>query len=235
MSISSLASLAAQVAPTLGVLGSPGATRILLADEQTLVREGLASLCRAFPGFEVVCQVGSGMSAVEEIARLGPDVALLDESLSDLAVCEVIRRVREGGSKTKCALISGRRDRKTVLEALRCGAFGYLLKNSSAAQLADALNQLVQGGIYVSPQIEVMTLFTEAPGRVSQKNPLDHLSSREFQVFSLLVDGIRAKEIAARLALSPKTVDTYRSSLMRKLEIYDVAGLVKFAIHQQIA
>ncbi len=113
----------------------------------------------------------------------------------------------------------GGRDRKTVLEALRCGACGYLLKNSSAAQLADALNQLMQGGIYVSPQVVVMRLFAEGPSRLPPKNPLDHLSSREFQVFSLLVDGIRAKEIAARLALSPKTVDTYRSSLMRKLEI----------------
>ena len=122
-----------------------------------------------------------------------------------------------------------------MLEALRCGACGDLLKNSSAAQLADALNQRMQGGIYVSPPVEVMTMFTEDPSRLPPKNPLDHLSSREFQVFSLLVDGIRANEIAARLALSPKPVDTYRSSLMRKLEIYDVAGLVKFAIHQQIA
>jgi DNA-binding NarL/FixJ family response regulator len=169
------------------------------------------------------------MAAVEEILRLEPDVALIDGGLSDLAVCEVIRRVRQGGSRTKCALFSGGRDRKTVLEALRCGACGYLLKNSSAAQLADALNQLMQGGIHVSPQVVVMRLFAEGPSRLPPKNPLDHLSSREFQVFSLLV------EIAARLALSPKTVDTYRSSLMRKLEIYDVAGLVKFAIHQQIA
>jgi DNA-binding NarL/FixJ family response regulator len=224
-----------QIAPSMGPYRSAATARILLADEFTLVREGLASLCRAFPGFEVVSQVGTAVSAVEEILRLEPDVALIDGGLSDLAVCEVIRRVRQGGSRTKCAVISGRRDRKTVLEALRCGACGYLLKNSSAAQLADALNQLMQGGIYVSPQVEVMSLFTEGSSRLTPKNPLDHLSSREFQVFSLLVDGVRAKEIAARLALSPKTVDTYRSSLMRKLEIYDVAGLVKFAIHQQIA
>jgi DNA-binding NarL/FixJ family response regulator len=235
MSTTSFAPLSTLAATSRCLYRSAAIARILLADEFTLVREGLASLCGAFSGFEVVCQVGSGIAAVEAILRLEPDIALIDGALSDLAVCEVIRRVRQGGSKTKCALISGKRDRKTVLEALRCGACGYLLKDSSAAQLAEALNQLMQGGIYVSPQIEVMTLFTEGAGRVSPKNPLDHLSSREFQVFSLLVDGIRAKEIAARLALSPKTVDTYRSSLMRKLEIYDVAGLVKFAIHQQIA
>ncbi|MBV8569378.1 MAG: response regulator transcription factor, partial [Acidobacteriaceae bacterium] len=91
-----------------------------------------------------------------------------------------------------------------------------------------------QGGIYVSPQIEVMSLFGD-PGRNATEDPLENLSSREFQVFTLLVEGVRAKEIAARLSLSPKTVDTYRSSLMRKLDIYDVAGLVKFAIKRDLA
>jgi DNA-binding NarL/FixJ family response regulator len=100
--------------------------------------------------------------------------------------------------------------------------------------MADALNQFTQGGIYVSPQIEVMSLFGESGGR-TENDPLEALSSREFQVFSLLVEGVRAKEIAARLSLSPKTVDTYRSSLMRKLDIYDVAGLVKFAIQRDLA
>ncbi len=101
--------------------------------------------------------------------------------------------------------------------------------------MADALHQFTQGGIYVSPQVEIMTLFGEGPGRDRGEDPIESLSSREFQVFSLLVEGVRAKEIAARLSLSPKTIDTYRSSLMRKLDIYDVAGLVKFAIRRDLA
>jgi DNA-binding NarL/FixJ family response regulator len=101
--------------------------------------------------------------------------------------------------------------------------------------MAEALSQFTQGGIYVSPQIEVMSLFGETNGRNHADDPLESLSSREFQVFSLLVEGIRAKEIAARLSLSPKTVDTYRSSLMRKLDIHDVAGLVKYAIRRDLA
>jgi DNA-binding NarL/FixJ family response regulator len=226
---------AAQAAGAYRPLPTPGVARVLLADEFTLVREGLAALCRALPGFEVVSQVGTGQATVQEILRLAPDVALIDIGLSDLAASEVIRRVREQGSRTRCALISSRRDRKTVLESLRSGACGYLLKSSSATQLGEALNQLMQGGIYVSPQIEVSALFAEGSSRNRSTSPLEQLSSREFQVFSLLVEGVRAKEIAARLSLSPKTVDTYRSSLMRKLEIYDVAGLVKFAIQQQIA
>ncbi len=209
-------------------------TGILLADELTLVREGLAALCNSVPGFCVVSQVGSAEAALAEIQRLQPPLALLDLGLSDLAVTEVIRRVQAAKINTRCGVLSTRKDRKTVLELLRNGACGYVLKTSSAQQMADALNQFTQGGIYVSPQVEIMTLF-EGSGRDRFEDPIESLSSREFQVFSLLVEGIRAKEIAARLSLSPKTIDTYRSSLMRKLDIYDVAGLVKFAIRRDLA
>jgi DNA-binding NarL/FixJ family response regulator len=212
----------------------PHLVEILLADEMTLVREGLAALCNSIRGFRVVSQVGSATAALAEIERLHPALALLDLGLSDLAATEVIRRVRERDLPTRCAVFSARKDRKTVLEVLRAGACGYLLKSSSYEHMADALAQFTQGGIYVSPQIEVMSLFGESSPR-HETDPIESLSSREFQVFSLLVEGVRAKEIAARLSLSPKTVDTYRSSLMRKLDIHDVAGLVKFAIKRDLA
>ncbi len=206
---------------------------ILLADELTLVREGLAALCDSVIGFKVVSQVGTSAAALAEIERLQPALALLDMGLSDLAASEVIRVAREKGFRTRCAVLAARKDRKTILDVLRAGACGFILKTSSFAQMADALAQFSQGGIYVSPQIEVMTLFNE--GGRSGEDPIEALSSREFQVFSLLVEGVRAKEIAARLSLSPKTVDTYRSSLMRKLDIHDVAGLVKYAIKRDLA
>jgi len=208
---------------------------ILIADELTLVREGLAALCNAAPGFRVVSQVGTGAAALSGIERLEPTYALLDLGLSDLATTEVVRRVREQGLRTRCAVFSIRKDRKTILEVLRAGACGFLLKSSSPQQLAEAFAQFALGGIYVSPEIEVMSLFGEPGAYRYGEDPLETLSSREFQVFSLLVDGVRAKEIAARLSLSPKTVDTYRSSLMRKLDIHDVAGLVKFAIKRDLA
>lgn len=216
------------------ILPEPAPVDILIADELTLVREGLAALCNSIRGFRVVAQVGTASAALIEIERLQPAIALLDMGLSDLAATEVIRRVRELELPTRCAVFSIRKDRKTVLEVLRSGACGYLLKSSTSDQMAEALGQFTQGGIYVSPQIEVMTLFGESNPR-HEADPIESLSSREFQVFSLLVEGIRAKEIAARLALSPKTVDTYRSSLMRKLDIHDVAGLVKFAIKRDLA
>jgi DNA-binding NarL/FixJ family response regulator len=208
---------------------------LLIADELTLVREGLAALCNGLPGFRVVAQTGTAAGALAEIERLEPAIALLDLGLSDLAATEVIRRVRDQNLRTRCAVFSVKKDRKTILEVLRSGACGYLLKTSTSEQMAEALAQFTQGGIYVSPQIEVMSLFGDVRGTDQGEDPIETLSSREFQVFSLLVEGVRAKEIAARLALSPKTVDTYRSSLMRKLDIHDVAGLVKFAIKRDMA
>jgi DNA-binding NarL/FixJ family response regulator len=208
---------------------------ILIADELTLMREGLSALCNSIAGYVVVSQVGTANAALAEIQRLQPDVALLDWNLADLAATEVIRRVRDLGLRTRCAVFSQRKDKKTVLEALRTGACGFLLKTSTYDQMAEALTQFVNGGIYVSPQIEVMSLFGEPGSRNQVDDPIETLSSREYQVFTLLVEGIRAKEIAARLQLSPKTVDTYRSSLMRKLDIHDVAGLVKFAIKRDLA
>jgi DNA-binding NarL/FixJ family response regulator len=206
---------------------------ILLADELTLVREGIAALCNTISGFRVVSQVGTAVAALAEIERLRPTIALLDLSLSDLAATEVVRRVREQDLPTRCAVFSARKDRKTVLEVLRAGACGCILTSCTYEQMAEALFQIARGAIYVSPQIQVMSLLTE--NTQPRADPIETLSSREFQVFSFLVEGIRAKEIAARLALSPKTVDTYRASLMRKLAIHDVAGLVRFAVKRDLA
>lgn len=213
----------------------PRRIEILIADELTLMREGLSALCNAISGYTVVSQVGTATAALAEIETLQPDLALLDMNLADLAATEVIRRVREMNIRTRCAVFSQRKDRKTVLEVLRTGACGFLLKTSTYEQMTEALTQFSNGGIYVSPQIEVMSLFGEPHSRSQVEDPIESLSSREYQVFTLLVEGIRAKEIAARLQLSPKTVDTYRSSLMRKLDIHDVAGLVKYAIRRDLA
>jgi DNA-binding NarL/FixJ family response regulator len=162
-----------------------------------------------------------------------PDLAVLDLNLTDLFALEIVRRVREAGWKTKIVLLSTRRDRKTVVEALRCGVNGFLLKSAPVSQLVEAFEQVLEGSIFVSPQLELNKIFSPSQ-RAASDDPIDALSSREFQVYNMLVDGVRAKEIAARLDLSPKTVDTYRASLMRKLDIHDVAGLVKFAIHRDL-
>lgn len=211
----------------------PKTYSILLADELTLVREGLAALCEAQPHLHVIGQCAEGAVALRMIEAKRPDIAVLDLNLPDLFTLEVVRRIREANFNTKIAVLSTRRDRKTVVEALRCGVSAFLLKSAPSDQLLEAFSQILDGGIYVSPELELNKIF--CPGqKPSAEDPLQSLSAREYQVFSLLCDGIRAKEIAARLSLSPKTVDTYRASLMRKLDIHDVAGLVKFAIQRDL-
>ena len=211
----------------------PKTYSILLADELTLVREGLAALCEAQPQYRVVGQCSDGASAMRLIESQRPDIAVLDLNLPDLFTLELVKRLKDTGVVTKVVVLSTRRDRKTVVEALRCGVSAFLLKSGPSIQLLEAFGQILDGGIYVSPELELNKIF--CPGQKSaSEDPLQSLSAREYQVFSLLCEGVRAKEIAARLSLSPKTVDTYRASLMRKLDIHDVAGLVKFAIQRDL-
>jgi DNA-binding NarL/FixJ family response regulator len=211
----------------------PQTYSVLLADDLTLVREGLAALCSAQPAYRVVGQCAEGVVALRLIESMRPDIAVLDLNLPDLFALEIVRRLRDARVATKVVVLSTRKDRKTVVEALRCGVNAFLLKSAPASQLLEAFEQILDGGIYVSPQLELNRIFG-AGSKSEPDDPLEALSAREYQVFTLLVDGIRAKEIAARLELSPKTVDTYRASLMRKLDIHDVAGLVKFAIHRDL-
>ena len=206
---------------------------VLLADDLTLVREGLAALCAAHAQYRVVGQCSEGTSALRMIESQRPDLAVLDLNLPDLFTMEIVRRVREANLPTKIVVLSLRRDRKTVVEALRCGVNGFLLKSAPSSELLEALEQVLEGSIYVSPQLELNKIFS-TNHKSTPDDPLDLLSAREYQVFSLLIEGVRAKEIAARLELSPKTIDTYRASLMRKLDIHDVAGLVKFAINRDL-
>jgi DNA-binding NarL/FixJ family response regulator len=211
----------------------PKTYSILLADDLTLVREGLAALCQAQAGFRVVGQCSEGVVALRMIEANPPDIAVLDLNLPDLFTLEIVKRVRDANIPTKIVVLSTRKDRKTVVEALRCGVNAFLLKSAPANQLLEAFEQVLDGGIYVSPQLELNKIFG-AGSKNAPEDPLESLSAREYQVFTLLVEGVRAKEIAARLELSPKTVDTYRASLMRKLDIHDVAGLVKFAIQRDL-
>jgi DNA-binding NarL/FixJ family response regulator len=206
---------------------------IVLAEELALVREGIARLCERVDGYQVVAQCCDGASALEAVLLYRPEIALIDLQIPKLFSLELIRKAREADLPTRFIVLATRGDRKTALEALRAGANGFLLKSGPAAQLPEALRHVVAGSVYVTPELQFEKVFFTAklPRNV---DPLDNLSSREYQVFRLLIDGIRAKEIAARLELSPKTIDTYRASLMRKLDIHDVASLVKFAIQRDL-
>lgn len=211
-------------------MDDPFPITIVVAEELTLVREGFVRLCQSAPRCTVIAQCGDGNSAIKLIHRLSPTLALLDLNLGDIHSLEVMRRLRDSGTRTKFVILSTRRDRKTAVECIRAGANGYVLKAGPLDHLYHAIHQSLSGAVYVTPMVDM----DHPAGGADERDPLETLSAREHQVFSMLVDGVRAKEIAARLELSPKTVDTYRASLMRKLDIHDVAGLVKFAIQREL-
>lgn len=211
------------------MLGPP--VRIIVAEEITLVREGLVRLCQSVPNCSVVGQCGDGQAALSLIQRLKPDIALLDLNLPDLHVFEVLASIRRLGLETRAIVLSNRRDRKAALECMRAGATGYIVKSGPVDDLQQAIEQSPSGAIFISGLVDM----DGGAGKTDhQRDVIETLSAREHQVFLLLIEGVRPKDIAARLDVSPKTVDTYRASLMRKLDIHDVAGLVKFAIHREL-
>ena len=208
------------------------ATTVVLADDHAIVREGIAALC-ASHGMRVLGQAADGGAAVEMITALTPDFAILDQHMPGVTGIEAIRRLRTAGCAVKLIILSISREEGTVLEALRAGADAYLLKDGPGRHMMDAINFVRDGGIYVSPMLRGAGLFSKDQ-KSRPQDPLATLSPREMEVFSYLVSGLRAKDIADLLEISPKTVDTYRASLMRKLNVHDLVGLVKFAIERNL-
>lgn len=206
---------------------------VVLADDHAIVREGIAALCAA-NGFEIVGQCADGADAVDTILSLCPDFAIIDVNMPVLDGVAVVRRVRASGSTTRLLMLSISRDEQMVLEALRAGADGYLLKDGPSRHLLDAVNFVRDGGVYVTPLLRGAGMFARTERAVATEDPLSVLSPREVEVFQHLVNGLRAKDIAELLEISPKTVDTYRAGLMRKLNVRDLVGLVKFAIERNL-
>ena len=203
---------------------------IVLADDHGVVREGIAAFCQSREEISIIGQCADGEAALEMILARCPDFAVLDLNMPRLSGLEVVRRVRLAGCDTRLIVLSINRDETTVRELFRSGANGYVLKDGPARHLFDAIHYIQDGGQYLTPLLRLETVDKNS----DKKDPVASLSKREFEVFSYLVDGMRPKDIARILEISPKTVDTYRANLMRKLEVDGIAGLVRFAIQRNL-
>ncbi len=198
----------------------------IIADYSPLISESLAALCQGFEGCSVLGHCSDGDEAWALLESYAPDIAIIDMQLPGLPALEILRRVNARSFRTQVVLVAQRTEQRQLLETIRLGARAFILKSDTARHLEEGLQQVMRGIVYVSPMVECRTSYDDSP--------LATLSMREHQVFCLLAEGVRSKEIALQLCLSPKTVDTYRASLMRKLSITDTAGLVKLAIQQRI-
>ncbi len=204
--------------------------RVLLADDHHLVRAGLRALLADQSGVEVVGETGDGREALEMIERHRPDVALLDITMPGLNGLEVAGRVEKASPRTKVVILSMHAGEAYVAQALRVGVAGYLLKDAAAEELGIALEAVGRNEVYLSPAIsrKVVDGYLRAAG--PDNDPLASLTSRQREILQLIAEGRSTKEIASDLDVSVKTVETHRAQLMERLDIRDVAGLVRFSI-----
>ena len=205
---------------------------ILLADDHHVVRQGLRSLLELEPGFRVLGEASSGVEAIQMVEQLHPDVLVLDLMMPALNGLEVTRRVHD---MTKVLILSMHADEGYVLEALNNGAFGYLLKDSTATELVQALKAVSTGRRYLGSPFSEQAINTYLERtRSTPADPYDTLTAREREVLQLVVEGHSTSDIAALLSISARTVDTHRSNLMRKLQLNSQIELVRFALKRGI-
>jgi DNA-binding NarL/FixJ family response regulator len=206
--------------------------RILIADDHGVVAEGLKHVIEAQADMEVVAIVGDGREAVQRTGELRPDVVLMDLSMPELNGADATRVILEQDPGRRVIVLSMYAEHEYVRRALQAGALGYVVKRSAGKDVVDAIRAVQAGQRYISPQVAEAVI--EERGKAGKEDRLARLSTREREVLQLLAEGRTGSEIAQRLSLSPKTVETYRARLVEKLGIRDVAGLVRFAIQRGI-
>jgi DNA-binding NarL/FixJ family response regulator len=206
--------------------------RVVIADDHHLVRQGIRALLEKAADIEVVAEAGDGQEALDLVQRLLPDVLVVDLAMPHLNGVEAIGRLRGLGVKTRTLVLSMYADEALVRQSLRNGAKGYLLKRAVADELLLAVRAVSRGDTFLSPEVAgpILTSLVDAPQRLAELGPLDHLTSRERQVLQLIAEGHTNREIASHLRLSEKTVEKHRGHLMAKLNVHDTAALVRFAI-----
>jgi DNA-binding NarL/FixJ family response regulator len=200
--------------------------KVLLADDHRLVRGGLRALLDAMPSVEVVGEATDGEEAWQMIQALQPEVALLDIAMPKLSGLAVLQHVKAKGLATRVLLLSMYDNDEYVAEAVRAGAYGYLVKDAAVEELGLALDAVRRGDVYLSPAISRKLAQAFSGGA----RPTPGLTARQTQVLRLMALGNSSKEIARELDLSIKTVETHRTQIMDRLEIRDLAGLVRYAV-----
>lgn len=204
--------------------------RIVLVDDHALVRAGIRALLESLPGLEVVGETGDGLEALRLAQGLAPDAMLLDITLPGLNGLEVAARVARGGTGTRVLVLSMHASPEYAARAFAAGAAGYLNKDAAFDELATALAEIGAGRRYLSRAIDAAQVAEIERRAASGASGLDALTPRQRQILQLVAEGLGTRQIAERLFLSVKTVETHRAQIMQRLDIHDVPGLVRFAI-----
>jgi len=208
------------------------AISIFLADDHTILRDGLQALLDAQPDFKVVGAASNGCDAVSQVKQHQPDVVIMDISMPEMNGIEATQRICSQSPNTRVIILSMHHSPEHISRALQAGARGYLLKESASDELIEAVRGVQAGRRYLSQDISdtVIDYYLSHHQREAAQNPLIRLNKRERETLQLIAEGKSSTEIAERFSLSARTIESYRSSIMKKLDIHHLPGLVKFAI-----
>ena len=236
MNTSSIPSSSDPAQPFLRGLGMK--FRVLIADDHTIVREGLRALLESDPSIEVVAAVDNGRDAVRLVTSLKPDLALVDLSMPEIDGLSAVRDLMRRSTDTKLVILTMHKTEEHIRAALEAGASGYLVKDASREELLMAIRAVLNGKKFISPAVadRILTGYLGGEGKDSRVRSLsDTLTVREKQVLKLIAEGRRNREIAEALFVSVKTVEKHRANLMNKLDLHNTAALTAFAIGNSIS
>lgn len=216
-------------------MSTPAPTRLLLVDDHRILRDGLRALLSRHPDFLVIGEAGDGASALRAVRSQPPDIVVLDVRLPDMSGIEVARRILAVFSEVRVIMLSSDHSHACVHEALLAGVSGYVLKDNATDELIRALRAVAAKQLYLCPEVSTDVVASYRRGQFPNIDPPRQLlSERELQVLRLLAEGLRTKEIADRLGVGAKTVETYRARLMEKLKLTSIAELTRYAIREGI-
>lgn len=205
---------------------------LIIVDDHTLVREGISQILDTLTDIKVVGKAGSGQEALDLVKKLCPDVVLMDISLPEINGIESTRRILQERSDCKIAILSMHSERQYIVEAMRAGAKGYLLKNCTVSTLYDAVTTVAKNGVYFYPPYFAEFIFDFIGDKYQPQEKSKSLSNREQEVLRFLVEGKNTKEIASYIGVSVKTVEFHRYHIKKKLDIHNLAELTKFAVRE---
>jgi two-component system, NarL family, response regulator NreC len=209
---------------------------IVIVEDHTIIRDGLKALLITSPALEIVGEAEDGLEAIQCLAKLNPDLVLMDLSMPRMNGVEAIRAIRAKSSKVKVLVLTVHKTEEHVLESLRAGADGYVLKEASHSELLLAIINVLNGKRYLSPAIseKVIEGYLEGKKKNLPLSPWDTLTAREREIIKLIAENFKNKEMAKLLCISPKTVAKHRDNLMKKLDLHSASALTALAIAKGI-
>ena len=207
-------------------------SRIVIAEDHTILREGLRSLLSSEPELRVVGEAKDGREAIRRVEQLEPDLILMDLSMPRMNGVEAIREIKNRIPETKVLALTVHKAEEFVLEVLQAGADGYVLKDASSEELVMAIRSVLEGQRYLSPAVSQMVIEGYLAGRKTGESSWDTLTKREREILKLIAEGHKNKEIADYLCISVKTVEKHRANLMKKLDLHSAAALTAYAMER---